>query len=57
MRVWVSDSGVGLTQSGGSGTGLRNLRERLRVFFGASARLDLSENSPHGLRAEIEFQP
>lgn len=57
VRIWVSDSGVGLTQSSGSGTGLRNLRERLRVFFGPSARLDLSENSPHGLRAEIQFQP
>ncbi|MDC8786070.1 sensor histidine kinase [Roseateles koreensis] len=57
VRIWVSDSGVGLTQSSGSGTGLRNLRERLKVFFGPSARLELSENSPHGLRAEIQFQP
>nr|WP_295080714.1 histidine kinase [uncultured Roseateles sp.] len=55
VRVWVSDSGVGLTQSSGSGTGLRNLRERLKIFFGPEARLDLSENLPHGLRAEIEF--
>ena len=58
VRLWVSDSGVGLTQStGSSGTGLRNLRERLQVVYGASARLDLTENRPHGLRAEIEFQP
>ncbi len=57
VRVWVSDSGVGLTQSTGSGTGLRNLRERLKMFFGGSARLDLSENSPHGLRAELQFSP
>ncbi|MEJ6006734.1 histidine kinase [Paucibacter sp. AS339] len=56
VRVWVSDSGVGLTQSSGAGTGLRNLRERLKVFYGASARLDLSENFPHGLRAEVGFQ-
>jgi hypothetical protein len=57
MRVWVSDSGVGLRQSTGSGTGLRNLRERLKMFYGSSARLDLTENSPHGLRAELHFFP
>ena len=57
MRVWVSDSGVGLRQSTGSGTGLRNLRERLKMFYGSSAGLDLTENSPHGLRAELQFQP
>ncbi|MCV2422664.1 sensor histidine kinase [Paucibacter sp. DJ2R-2] len=56
-RLWVSDSGIGLQQDGGSGTGLRNLRERLKVFYPAGAQLTLSENSPHGLRAEIEFQP
>ena len=57
VRLWVSDSGVGLTQPGGNGTGLRNLRERLRVFYGPSARLDLAENAPSGLRAEICFTP
>ena len=57
VRLWVSDSGVGLTQSGGNGTGLRNLRERLRVFYGASARLDLAENAPSGLRADLHFTP
>ena len=57
VHLWVSDSGVGLTQSGGNGTGLRNLRERLRVFYGPSARLDLVENSPSGLRADLHFTP
>ncbi|MFY7867354.1 sensor histidine kinase [Roseateles sp.] len=55
VRLWVSDSGVGMTQSAGTGTGLRNLSERLKVFYGAAARLGLSENSPHGLCAEICF--
>ena len=41
----------------GTGTGLRNLRERLQVFYGASASLDLAENQPHGLRAQIQFSP
>ncbi|MCH7345127.1 histidine kinase [Pelomonas sp. CA6] len=57
LRLWVSDSGVGLTQSMGSGTGLRNLSERLKLFYGPSAALDLTENRPHGLRAEIRIQP
>ncbi|WP_310385420.1 sensor histidine kinase [Roseateles sp.] len=57
VRVSVSDTGVGLTQSSSAGTGLRNLRERLKMFYGASARLDLTENSPHGLRAELQFLP
>lgn len=57
VRLWVSDSGVGLTQTSGSGTGLRNLRERLKVFYGATARLDLTENEPRGLHAEILFTP
>ncbi|MDN3921988.1 sensor histidine kinase [Roseateles violae] len=55
LRLWVVDSGIGLAPSGGSGTGLRNLRERLRLYLGASARLELSEVRPHGLRAEIQF--
>lgn len=55
VRLWVSDTGVGLTQATGSGTGLRNLHERLQVVYGSAARLDLTENRPHGLRAEIEL--
>ncbi|HEY1092401.1 MAG TPA: histidine kinase [Burkholderiaceae bacterium] len=57
VRLWVSDSGVGLKAGGVVGTGLSNLRERLRMVFGPSASLDLSDNPPHGLRAEICFTP
>jgi LytS/YehU family sensor histidine kinase len=55
VALWVSDTGVGLSQSMGTGTGLRNLRERLQVTYGPSASLDLSENQPHGLRAQLQF--
>jgi len=57
--LWVEDSGVGLSgQPGGSsGTGLRNLAERMRVVYGESARLDLRENPPHGLIATLVFTP
>ncbi len=56
-RLWVADTGVGLAEHALPGTGLANLRARLQVFFGAGAELRLSENSPHGLRAEIVWTP
>ncbi|WP_431265954.1 hypothetical protein ACQ859_11880 [Roseateles chitinivorans] len=46
-----------MTQSMGSGTGLRNLRERMTLFYGLGATLTLTENLPHGLRAEVRFTP
>ncbi len=52
----VQDSGVGLKQvTGGLGTGLSTLRERLKLSFGKDARLDLTEIQPHGVCAEIRF--
>jgi len=57
VRLWVSDTGVGMTQTMGTGTGLRNLRERLTLFYGLGAALALTENRPHGLRAELSFTP
>ena len=30
-----------------------NLRARLQAFYGAAARLELSELEPHGVKAEI----
>ncbi len=53
LRLWVADTGVGLSAQAGQGTGLANLRARLEGFFGPGARLRLSENRPHGLLAEI----
>lgn len=52
----VADSGVGLAAGSGSGgTGLANLRERLRLAWGEAAQLRLSEVAPRGVCAEIEF--
>ena len=54
--IRVTDTGVGLTsKTQGLGTGLSNLRERLRLAFGAEARFTLTEISPHGVCAEISF--
>ncbi|WP_284616356.1 sensor histidine kinase [Aquabacterium humicola] len=52
-RLWVADSGVGLAENAAPGTGLANLRARLQGVFGAGATLELSEQPPHGVRAEI----
>ena len=52
----VTDTGVGLkTMSRGLGTGLSNLRERLKLAFGGDAQLELTEIAPHGVCAEISF--
>jgi hypothetical protein len=52
----VTDTGVGLkSMSRGLGTGLSNLRERLKLAFGGDAQLELTETAPHGVCAEIGF--
>lgn len=52
----VSDTGVGLGAStGGLGTGLANLRERLRLGFGAGATVELLRNEPTGARARMQL--
>jgi signal transduction histidine kinase len=55
MRLWVSDTGVGIDESRGSGTGLANLRARLAATYGDRAQLLLSAVSPHGVHAEVEL--
>lgn len=54
-RAWVADTGVGLSEHAQPGIGLANLRARLQAGFGPGAELRLSENAPHGLRAEIAW--
>jgi len=53
LRLWVADTGVGMDAHAKPGMGLGNLRDRLAAFFGAGATLQLDEQSPHGLKAEI----
>jgi signal transduction histidine kinase len=55
LRLWVGDSGVGLSPQAREGTGLSNLRARLHAFYGNAAELQLSEVAPHGLRAELHL--
>ncbi len=57
IRIAVADTGVGLRETSAGGMGLANLRARLAVALGASARLEMHEVQPHGVRAEIVFAP
>jgi signal transduction histidine kinase len=57
VHVEVADTGVGLTDTAAPGTGLVNLRDRLRALYGADARLELHAVAPHGVRAEIVLPP
>ena len=56
-RAQVIDTGVGLRPTGesGAGTGLANLRERMRLIYGDQTSVRLSPLSPHGTSAELEF--
>jgi signal transduction histidine kinase len=57
VSITVADSGVGMKETAPSGTGLNNLRSRLRAMYGSGARLELHDVQPNGLRAEIVFTP
>ncbi len=54
--LWVGDTGVGMAETAQPGTGLSNLRSRLRGYYGEAARVDLHEIAPHGVRVELHFQ-
>lgn len=53
VEVWVSDTGAGMDEKAAPGTGLANLRERLKATYGDAARLELCDEMPHGLRATL----
>jgi hypothetical protein len=55
LAVTVADTGVGFARAAtaGTGTGLNNIRERLKLIYGAAAELRIAENSPSGTRVTI----
>jgi len=57
LTLWVSDTGAGMSETAQPGTGLTNLRSRLKAFYGPTARLDLHDVTPHGVRVELNFLP
>jgi signal transduction histidine kinase len=55
LAVSVADTGVGFGRAptAGTGTGLNNIRERLRLLYGEAAELKIGESTPTGTRASI----
>jgi LytS/YehU family sensor histidine kinase len=56
LRVTVADDGVGfgVVKSDGTGLGLTNIRERLKLLHGDAGKLHIAANSPRGVIATIE---
>jgi chemotaxis protein histidine kinase CheA len=56
LRVTVADDGVGfgVVPSKGTGLGLANIRERLKLLHGEAGQLHIAANSPSGVIATIE---
>ena len=54
LCVSVSDTGKGLAAASGTGTGLANLKARLRGLYGEDGTLSLAANSPSGLVATLQ---
>lgn len=57
VTLWVGDTGQGMSASAQPGTGLANVRTRLQALYGPGARLDLHEETPHGVHVELTFTP
>jgi hypothetical protein len=54
VAVTVADDGRGFSaQGGGTGIGLRNVRERLRLAYGSAASFAIVANFPSGVAATI----
>ncbi len=54
IAVTVADDGRGFSaEGGGTGIGLRNVRERLRLAYGAAAAFAIVANFPSGVAATI----
>ena len=55
LAVTVADTGVGFGRAptAGTGMGLQNIRERLKLIYGDAAELRIAENAPSGTRVSI----
>lgn len=55
LKIQVIDTGVGLADSSVNGTGLENVRSRIRGLFDSRGMLSLSENKPRGLVVTLQL--
>ena len=55
LHLSVADTGVGFARAAtaGTGTGLTNIRERLKLIYGDAAELRIAPNAPTGTRVTI----
>jgi signal transduction histidine kinase len=54
VAITVADDGVGFRDAGsGTGIGLKNVRERLRLVYGTAAMLTIVANFPNGVAATL----
>nr|WP_246505515.1 histidine kinase [Coralloluteibacterium stylophorae] len=54
VTITVADDGVGInSQNSGTGIGLANVRERLRLLYGEAASLSVVANFPSGVAATL----
>jgi len=54
VSVTVADDGRGFGgDSGGTGVGLKNIRERLKLTYGADASFSIGPNFPTGVAATL----
>lgn len=55
LRLEMADTGAGMGESSGGGTGLATLRARLAAAYGSRARLSLHLNQPRGLVVRLQL--
>jgi hypothetical protein len=55
LVIEVADTGIGFSNSSGSGVGLTNARERLVMLYGPRAELDLTLNPAGGVVARVSI--
>jgi sensor histidine kinase YesM len=56
LQIIVADTGVGMSSSAQAGTGLDNVRQRLRALYGDRASLSVTENKPSGVVVELNIR-
>ncbi|TBR40784.1 sensor histidine kinase [Dyella terrae] len=58
VAITVADDGRGFSDaSSGTGIGLKNVRERLRLVYGTAASLSIVANFPNGVAATLNVPP